>query len=72
MSPAATAALWRVTVGENGYAFERVADDGADLPVVFEFDPGSLVLTAYGRMNGGTAYGDQALADRYRSLFHSI
>lgn len=64
--------LWRVTVSDSGYAFERVGDDGADLPVVFEFDPGSLVLTAYGRMNGGTAYGDQELADRYRSLFHSI
>jgi uncharacterized protein (TIGR03083 family) len=63
---------WHVTVSDSGYAFERVADDAAELPVTFEFDPGSLVLTAYGRINGGTAYGDSALADKYRSLFHSI
>jgi uncharacterized protein (TIGR03083 family) len=63
---------WHVTVSDSGYSYERVADDGAELPVTFEFDPGSLVLTAYGRINGGTAYGDAALADKYRSLFHSI
>ena len=50
----------------------RVRTTAPDLPVVFDFDPGSLVLTAYGRINGGTAYGDAALADRYRRLFHSI
>ncbi len=51
-----------------------VADDAtnANLPVVLDFDPGSLALTAYGRIHGGTAYGDRALADRYRSLSHSI
>jgi hypothetical protein len=64
--------LYHVTVSDSGYAYERVSDDSADLPVMFEFDPGSLVLTAYGRINGGTAYGDTALADRYRGLFHSI
>jgi uncharacterized protein (TIGR03083 family) len=66
------AGTWHVTVSDSGYVYERVADDTAELPVMFEFDPGSLVLTAYGRINGGTAYGDTALADRYRSLFHSI
>jgi uncharacterized protein (TIGR03083 family) len=64
--------FWRVNVSDSGYAFERTDEDGANLPVIFDFDPGSLVLTAYGRMNGGTAYGDQELADRYRGLFHSI
>ncbi|HEU0116579.1 MAG TPA: maleylpyruvate isomerase N-terminal domain-containing protein, partial [Thermomicrobiales bacterium] len=66
--------LWRVTVTDDGYAFERLPADAAtdDLPVVLDFDPGSLVLTAYGRIHGGTAYGDRALADRYRGLFHSI
>jgi hypothetical protein len=64
--------LWRVTVSDGGFAYERSDEDGADLPVVFEFDPGSLVLTAYGRLHGGTAYGDTALADRFRGLFHSI
>ena len=67
-----TGGMWRVTVTDSGYTYEPIADDGSDLPVVFDFDPGSLVLTAYGRIHGGTAYGDSALADRYRSLFHSI
>jgi uncharacterized protein (TIGR03083 family) len=65
-------ATWRVTVTGDGFAYERVADDVSDLPVVFDFDPASLVLTAYGRIHGGAAYGDPELADRYRSLFHSI
>jgi uncharacterized protein (TIGR03083 family) len=65
-------ALWRVGVSGSGFTYERVAELDDDLPVVFDFDPSSLVLTAYGRMNGGTAYGDPILADRYRSLFHSI
>jgi uncharacterized protein (TIGR03083 family) len=64
--------MWHITVTDEGYTYETASDGGADLPVVFDFDPGSLVLTAYGRINGGTAYGDSALADRYRSLFHSI
>jgi uncharacterized protein (TIGR03083 family) len=65
-------ALWRVSVSGSGFTYERVAELDNDLPVVFDFDPSSLVLTAYGRMNGGTAYGDPDLADRYRGLFHSI
>ena len=64
--------IWHITVTDEGYTYESASDGAADLPVVFDFDPGSLVLTAYGRINGGTAYGDSALADRYRSLFHSI
>ncbi len=63
---------WRITVSESGYTYEPLADDGADLPVMFEFDPGSLVLTAYGRIHAGTAYGDANLANKYRGLFHSI
>ena len=66
------AGTWHVTVSESGYAYEPASGDGADLPVVFDFDPGSLVLTAYGRIHGGTAYGDPEVADRYRNLFHSI
>jgi uncharacterized protein (TIGR03083 family) len=66
------AGTWNVTVSDAGYAYERADGDGANMPVVFEFDPGSLVLTAYGRIHGGTAYGDTALADKYRNLFHSI
>jgi uncharacterized protein (TIGR03083 family) len=63
---------WHVTASESGFTYERVGDDSAAPPVMFEFDPASLVLTAYGRINGGTAYGDPELADRYRALFHSI
>jgi uncharacterized protein (TIGR03083 family) len=61
---------WRVTVTGSSYVYEAGAVD--DLPVVFDFDPASLILTAYGRIHGGTAYGDQALADKYRTLFHAI
>ena len=30
------------------------------LPAVLEFDPATLVLTGYARINGGTVWGDQA------------
>lgn len=63
---------WRVSVTESGYAYETGPVDDGSLPAVFDFDPASLVLTAYGRINGGTAYGDQAVADTYRTLFHAI
>jgi hypothetical protein len=63
---------WHVHVTESGYAYAPATADAETPPVVFDFDPASLVLTAYGRINGGTAYGDPALADRYRALFHSI
>jgi hypothetical protein len=61
---------WRVGVSEGGYSYEAGPID--DLPAVFDFDPSSLILTAYGRMNGGTTYGDQTVADRYRGLFYAI
>jgi uncharacterized protein (TIGR03083 family) len=61
---------WRVTVDPNGYAYEAGPVD--DLSAVLEFDASSLVLTAYGRFYGGTSYGDQAVADKYRSIFHAI
>jgi uncharacterized protein (TIGR03083 family) len=61
---------WRVSIDPNGYAYEAGPVD--DLPAVLEFDASSMVLTAYGRFNGGTSIGDQALADKYRSIFHAI
>ena len=61
---------WRVTISDSGYAYEAGPID--DMPAVLEFDASSLVLTAYGRFNGGTSYGDQAIADKYRTLFHAI
>lgn len=42
------------------------------LPAILEFDPATLLLTAFGRINGGTVRGDQQLATNFRSLFVSI
>ena len=39
---------------------------------ILEFDPATLVLTAYGRVNGGTVRGDRQLATDFRSLFVAI
>ena len=41
------------------------------MPAVIEFDPGSLVLTAFGR-NAGTIRGDRAVADRFLNSFFRI
>jgi uncharacterized protein (TIGR03083 family) len=60
----------RVTVNENGLSYEPGPVD--DLPAVIEFDGGSMVLVAFGRIRAGTARGDQALADRFLNLFHWI
>jgi len=46
--------------------------DVSDLPAVIEFDPGSFVLTAFGRFNGGTVRGDKKLADRFLGGFFRI
>ena len=60
----------RVSVGSEGVALEP--GDLSDLPLVLEFDPASFVLTAMGRINGGTARGDASLAERYCNLFFRI
>ena len=60
----------RVTVSSEGMSYEP--GDLSDLPAVIEFDPAALVLTAFGRINGGTASGDTALADRFLNLFYRI
>jgi uncharacterized protein (TIGR03083 family) len=60
----------RVTVDENGMSYEPGSVD--DLAAVIEFDAGSMVLTAFGRINGGTVKGDQAVADRFLNLFYRI
>jgi uncharacterized protein (TIGR03083 family) len=59
-----------VSICEGGMTYEPGAID--DLPAILDFDPGSLVLTAFGRFNGGTASGDPALADRFLNLFYRI
>ena len=60
----------RVRIDPDGVNFEPGAVD--DLPAVIEFDPGSFVLTAFGRSNAGTIRGDVNVADRYLNLFFRI
>ena len=59
----------RVTVGPDGMSYEP--GDASDLTVI-EFDPGSFVLTAFGRSNAGTIRGDRTVADTYLNLFFRI
>ena len=60
----------QISVSPGGMAVEQGA--ASNLPAVIEFDPGSFVLTAFGRFNGGTVRGDMQLADRFLSLFFRI
>jgi hypothetical protein len=60
----------RISVSSDGMTYEQ--KDISDLPAVIEFDPGSFVLTAFGRFNGGTVRGDKALADRFLGMFFRI
>ena len=60
----------RVSISDQGMSYEPGSID--DLPAILEFDPGSMVLTAFGRVNGGTAIGDAVLADRFLNLFYRI
>jgi uncharacterized protein (TIGR03083 family) len=61
---------WRVSAGPDGLAYAPGGVD--DLPAVLDFDPGSFVLTAFGRSNAGTITGDVGTADRYLNLFFRI
>ena len=71
----------RITTGPNaGDTRAEVSTDGVSftpgvidhLPATIEFDPGSFVLTAFGRINGGTIRGDVAVAQRFLNLFFRI
>ncbi len=64
------AGAYRVSISDQGMAYEP--GDVDDLPAVVDFDAGSLVLTAFGRMNAGTVRGDAALANRFLNLFFPI
>lgn len=64
------AGAWRVGAGPDGMTY--APDDVENLPAVLEFDPGSMVLTAFGRSNSGTIRGDMAVADRFLNLFFRI
>jgi len=64
------AGSYRVSIGADGMTYEPGSVD--DLPAVIDFDAGSLVLTTFGRVNGGTVRGDEDLADRFLNLFFRI
>jgi uncharacterized protein (TIGR03083 family) len=64
------AGSWRLDAGPAGLAY--AAGDVDDLPAVLVFDPGSFVLTAFGRSNSGTVCGDTAVAERFLNLFFRI
>ena len=59
----------RVSLTEDGFSYS--AGDTSGLTVL-EFDPGSFVLTAFGRSNAGTIRGDRAVADRFLNIFFRI
>jgi len=59
-----------VTVGPEGMSYEAGPVDEA--PCVLEFDPGSLVLTAFGRCNAGTIRGDRRVADTFLNQFFRL
>ena len=64
------AGTYRVTVTGEGMAYEPGSAD--DLPVLIDFDPASLVLTAFGRTSSGTPYGDLDAARKFAGLFFRI
>ncbi|HEX6518713.1 MAG TPA: maleylpyruvate isomerase family mycothiol-dependent enzyme [Streptosporangiaceae bacterium] len=59
-----------VNITSDGLSY--AAEDISGLPAVIEFDPGSLVLTAFGRVNAGTIRGDRAVAERFLNSFFRI
>jgi uncharacterized protein (TIGR03083 family) len=60
----------RATVSGEGITFEPGSID--DLSETIEFDPASFVLTAYGRINGGTHRGSHQILDSFCNLFFRI
>ena len=60
----------RLKVTKDGMVYEPGDEEGAQ--VVLDFDPASLVLTAFGRARSGTPYGDQDAARRFAGLFFRI
>jgi uncharacterized protein (TIGR03083 family) len=60
----------RADVSSKGVQF--APGDIDDCAAILEFDPATLVLTGYARMNGGTARGDEQLAGKFRDLFFPI
>jgi uncharacterized protein (TIGR03083 family) len=61
---------YKVSISGEGLSYAR--DDLSGVPAVIDFDAGSLVLTAFGRMNAGTIRGDRAVADQFLNSFFRI
>jgi uncharacterized protein (TIGR03083 family) len=59
-----------VSISSDGLSY--ALQDVSGLPAVIEFDPGSLVLAAFGRVNAGTIRGDRAVAGRFLNSFFRI
>jgi uncharacterized protein (TIGR03083 family) len=64
------AGSWKVSAGPEGVSY--APSDLSDVGTVLEFDPGSFVLTAFGRSNAGTIRGDAATADAFLNRFFRI
>jgi uncharacterized protein (TIGR03083 family) len=62
--------VYRVKVTSEGMTYAPGSEEGA--AVVMDFDPASLVLTAFGRARSGTPYGDVNEARRFAGLFFRI
>jgi uncharacterized protein (TIGR03083 family) len=60
----------RIDVTSKGVTFEPASID--EVPTVIELDPATCILTAYGRINGGTVRGNTALAERFLNLCFRI
>jgi hypothetical protein len=60
----------RIDVSPEGAQY--APGDVSDCAAVMEFDPATLVLARYGRMNGGTVRGDSEVAGWFRSLIVPI
>jgi uncharacterized protein (TIGR03083 family) len=61
---------YRVSISDQGMTYEL--GEIESLPAYIEFDPGSMVLTAFGRGNFGTIRGDFDLAEKYLNSFFRI
>jgi uncharacterized protein (TIGR03083 family) len=59
-----------VNISVDGLSYAQ--EDVSGLLAAIEFDPGSLVLTAYGRVNAGTIRGDRSVADQFLNSFFRI
>ena len=60
----------RFDITDKGLEFASANID--DCAAILEFDPATLVLTAYNRINAGTVRGDRRLATNFRALFVPI